>query len=824
MEDYEKLGVFYIGRPYDLNQKKSGEGFLLYDSRHLVTHGICVGMTGSGKTGLCIDILEEAAIDGIPVIAIDPKGDLANLLLTFPQLRPEDFSPWINEDDARKKGMSPAEYAANQANLWKNGLESWKESGERIERLKQSAEFVIYTPGSSAGIPISILKSFAAPAPEVIDDNELLRDRVNSTATSLLGLMGIEADPLRSREHILISNILDSSWRQGRDLDIATLIQNIQTPPMAKIGVMDLDSFYPAKDRFELALALNNLLAAPGFNVWMEGEALDIVRILYTPAGKPRVAVFSIAHLSDAERMFFVSLLLNQVLSWMRAQSGTTSLRAVLYMDEIFGYFPPVANPPSKGPLLTLLKQARAFGVGILLATQNPVDLDYKGLSNTGTWFIGRLQTERDKMRVLEGLEGAAASTGQNFNRSSMEEILAGLGNRIFLMNNVNYNDPVIFETRWTMSYLRGPLTRNQIKQLMDPAKAVMPAAPKPSPSYAAARSDAQPAFTAPAAASSGKTGRPVLPPEVQQYFVPPRGTTPAGSNLLYTPVVMGAAQVHFGDIKTGVDVNRDFSYMAPITEDVIPVNWNQASEVNFAAADLEKAPREPAAFSSLPSSAGKARSYDAWGKELVTTIYGNARMELFKSPSLKQYSKIGESERDFRVRLQQDAREQRDAAADKLRQKYASRFDTLQEQIRRAQAAVDREAEQAKQQKMQTAISVGATLLGAFLGGGKSPISVGTVGRASTAAKSAGRIMKEGQDVNRARDTVQAYQQRLQDLEADFKAESDALAARIDPATEELEKISIRPLKKDILVRLVTLVWLPNWQGTDGRTTPAWG
>ena len=397
MEDYEKLGVFYLGREYDLRNKKSGEHLILYDSKDLVTHGVCVGMTGSGKTGLCIAILEEAAMDGIPAIIIDPKGDLADMLLTFPQLRPEDFAPWVNEDDARRKGLSTQDFAAKQADLWKTGLASWGESGDRIARLKQAADFVIYTPGSTAGLPISILKSFAAPPPALLEDSELLRDRITSTVTSLLGLVGKDADPIKSKEHILISTILDSAWKQGIDLDLAALIQQIQTPPVTKIGVIDLDSFYPAKDRFELAMLINNLLAAPGFNAWLEGEALDIGQILHNTAGKPRMAIFSIAHLGDAERMFFVSLLLNQVLAWMRQQSGTTSLRAMLYMDEIFGYFPPVANPPSKQPLMTLLKQARAFGVGILLATQNPVDLDYKGLSNCGTccWDGCRLSVIR---------------------------------------------------------------------------------------------------------------------------------------------------------------------------------------------------------------------------------------------------------------------------------------------------------------------------------------------------------------------------------------------------------------------------------------------
>jgi hypothetical protein len=432
MEDFEKLGAFYLGHSYDLQTKQLGESLVLYDSKDLVTHAVCVGMTGSGKTGLCIGLLEEAAIDGVPSIVIDPKGDLSNLLLTFPQLIGNDFLPWINQEDAKKKNLTEGEYADQQAQLWKKGLHDWGQGGDRIQRLRDSADFVIYTPGSSAGISVSILKSFAAPNQTVLDDVELLRDRINTTATSLLGLLGIQADPIQSREHILIATILNRFWPEGKDVDLESLIGQIQDPPITKIGVLDLESFYPSKDRFGLVMALNNLIASPGFSAWMEGEALDIGQILHSPSGKPKVSIFSIAHLGDAERMFFVSLLLNQVLGWMRAQSGTTSLRAILYMDEIFGYFPPVANPPSKLPLLTLLKQARAFGLGIVLATQNPVDLDYKGLANTGTWFIGRLQTERDKQRVIEGLEGAAASQGSNFDRSNMEQTLAGLGSRVF--------------------------------------------------------------------------------------------------------------------------------------------------------------------------------------------------------------------------------------------------------------------------------------------------------------------------------------------------------------------------------------------------------
>ena len=396
MEDYEKLGSFYLGRVFDMDANKAKEDLLLYDSKDLVTHAVCVGMTGSGKTGLCISLIEEAAIDGVPSILIDPKGDLANLLLTFPNLSGQDFLPWINLDDAQQKGVTPSDYANKQADTWKNGLASWGQDGTRIERLREAAEVLIYTPGSNAGFPISILKSFATPPAAILEDEDLLRDRIGTTVTSLLGLVGIEADPVQSREHILLATILDTAWRQAQDLDLAAIIQQVQKPPVSKIGVLDLESFYSSKDRFGLVLALNNLLASPGFSAWLQGTPLDISQILYTANGKPRIAIFSISHLNDPERMFFVSLLMNQVLGWMRGQSGTTSLRAIVYMDEIFGFLPPIANPPSKLPMLTLLKQARAFGVGMVLATQNPVDLDYKALGNAGTWFIGRLQTERD--------------------------------------------------------------------------------------------------------------------------------------------------------------------------------------------------------------------------------------------------------------------------------------------------------------------------------------------------------------------------------------------------------------------------------------------
>ena len=826
MEDYEKLGAFYLGRPYDLKEKKAKEGILLYDSRDLLTHAVCVGMTGSGKTGLCIALLEEAAIDGIPAIIIDPKGDLTNLLLTFPELKPEDFAPWVNEEDAQKKNLSTADYAAQQAEFWKKGLADWGQDGARIKRLRDAADFRIYTPGSNSGIPVSILKSFAAPPEAIREDGELMAERVNTTVTSLLGLLEIEADPIKSREHILISTILNASWMNGQDLDIAGLIQQIESPPMTKIGVKDIEAFFPFKDRQELAMSLNNLLAAPGFSSWMEGEPLDIQQILHTAEGKPRLSIFSIAHLNDAQRMFFVSLLLNQTLGWMRTQSGTTSLRAVLYMDEIFGYFPPTANPPSKVPLLTLLKQGRAFGLGVVLVTQNPVDLDYKGLSNAGTWFIGRLQTERDKARMLEGLEGIAGGSGMKFDRNQMEQTLAGLGNRIFLLNNVHEDGAEIFETRWDMSYLRGPLTRTQIKSLMEPVKAKAAATPQAaamaasaSPASANLSPEVTAAESAPPKPAVGGQ-RPALPPGVTQYFIPVRGNGAAGTSLVYHPALLGVAEVGYSDSKT-IDMTQNLTLLAPIANGPIAVDWGQASVVDLPVEDLEESPEAGAQFAELPGNASKSKSYDSWQKDLATWIYRNQKLELLESPSLEIASNPGESERDFRVRLQQRAREQRDEAAEKLRQKYAPKIAALAEKKRRAEQTVEREAEQAKGQKLQTAISFGATLLSSFMG--RKAISLTTLGRATTAARGVSRSMKEGEDVDRAQESVEAVNEQIADLDAQFKAETESLEKSNDPQTEQLETINLKPKKSNIAVKLLTLAWAPYWHDAGDQAVPGW-
>ncbi len=808
MQDYEKLGVFYLGKAYDPERRLVKDDLILYDSKDLVTHAVCIGMTGSGKTGLCLALLEEALIDGIPALIIDPKGDLANLLLTFPDLRAEDFAAWINEDDARRKGLGRDEFASSQAETWRKGLAEWGQDGARIRRLRDAAEMTIYTPGSNAGRPLAILKSFDAPPAQVAGDAELLGDRISATATGLLALLAIDADPLRSREHILVSKVLQNSWSSGRNLDLVELIQQIQTPPVQKIGAFDVDTFFPPADRFDLAMQLNNLLAAPGFDAWTQGDGLDVGTLLYTPSGKPRAAVLSIAHLNDAERMFFVSLLLNDTIAWMRAQSGTTSLRAILYMDEVFGYFPPVANPPSKQPLLTLLKQARAFGLGVVLATQNPVDLDYKGLSNAGTWFIGRLQTERDKARVIEGLEGAAA--GGTFDRQQMDQLLAGLDNRVFLLNNVHDDAPVVFHSRWAMSYLRGPLTREQIKKLSSAGAGTPPVVESKSPPPAAAT-----------AASATARTRPALPPAITQYFLVARAPKPANAELVYEPTVLGAASIDLADSKLGIETKQQVCLLASFRDAVVAIDWSQASTLPASLDDLQKAPDASARFGEISSAAADPKSYGRWETDLKRWLQGSFRVDLWRSPSTKLVSQPGEAERDFRIRLRDAAHELRDHWAAQLRDKHGAEMTRLDQRLRRAEQAVAREDSQASQQGWQTAIAVGATVLGAFIG--RKSLKVGTVGRATTAARSASRVLKEREDVARARESAEAVQGEIEKLDAAFNDELAKLQARTDPGSEALESISLKPKRGDVALQLVALVWAPYWVDSSGAKTNAW-
>jgi hypothetical protein len=796
MQDYEKLGVFYLGREYDAAARAPTEDLVLYDSRDLTTHAVCVGMTGSGKTGLCLALLEEAGIDGIPAICIDPKGDLGNLLLTFPHLEAAEFLSWVDPGEAQRKGLSVEQYAAQTAENWKNGLAQWGQTPERIGKLRDAVDLAIYTPGSEAGLPLSVVRSFAAPPAELLQDTAALRERISTVVSGLLSLLDRDANPINSHDHVLLSTLFEDAWRKGTGLDMASLIAAVQKPPLDKVGAFDLETFYPAKERLQLAMAINNLLASPGFAAWLNGEPLDIQRLLFTAAGKPRIAVISIAHLSDAERMFIVTLLLNEVVAWMRSQSGTSSLRAILYMDEIFGYFPPTANPPSKQPMLTLLKQGRAFGLGCVLATQNPVDLDYKGLGNAGTWMIGRLQTERDKLRVLDGLESAVPGS----DRGALDRMISGLTPRVFLMRNVHDDAPVLFQSRWALSYLRGPLTGVEISKLMAP------------------RRSATPAPTTPARATAGEAAsRPSVPADVPEYFL---AATAAGDALLYRPMVMGSVKLHFVDAKLALDQWQTTAYLAPLSDSGAEALWGEARIIPELKSRLSTSPAPSSTFAQLPANALRAQSYATWAKALSAHLFETARSEVLACDALKATSPPGMSEGDFRAQLALAAREQRDAAVAGLKRKYAPKLATIEDQLRRAAERIERERSQLSQQKMQSAFSIGASVLGALLG--RRTLSATNVNRAATAARSAARIGRESGDVNRANESLEVIQQRQRELQQQFDADAAALETRFDASAVTLRTVQVSPRKSDIAVGEVALVWAPWRKGADGFPTPA--
>ncbi len=846
MLDFEQLGAFYLGKQYDLPARQLQDDLLLYDSKDLTTHAVCVGMTGSGKTGLCLALLEEAAIDGIPAIAIDPKGDLGNLLLTFPELRPADFEPWVDSSAAAQAGKTTAEVAAETADRWRQGLADWGQQPERIARFRDAVDIAIYTPGSTAGLPLTVLRSFDAPPPAVRDDLDLMRERITAAVSGLLGLLGINADPVRSREHILLSNLLDHHWRKGESLDIAGLIRAIQSPPFATVGVMDLESFYPSKARGELALALNNLLASPSFAGWMEGEALDIQRLLYTAEGQPRLSIISIAHLSEPERMFFVTLLLSEVLAWVRSQGGTSSLRALLYMDEIFGYFPPVANPPSKRPMLTLLKQARAYGMGVVLATQNPVDLDYKGLSNTGTWFIGRLQTERDKARVLEGLEGASAEAGASFDRARMEQTLAGLGQRVFLMNNVHENAPIVFQTRWVLSYLRGPLTRDQIRALMEPRKAAQqrsdtkpPVPPIPpgasassgdkpqgasqgglllpndlfdTPSAASERAAETPVASPEASAATTQTSavvRPLLPIEANEQFAACPTSGGNSAPLVYCPALFMQAKLHYVKSPFDIDAWQTGSWLQPIRGTELPTpTWQAAVAIDPQKWKLTEQPQAGAQFSEMPAELLRGKTYASLVRQGKDWLYQTQKLTVWRSSDLEQTSRPGETESEFRIRLSQLAREKRDEAKERLQERYSSKFTTLAGRIRTAEARVTREQGQFQQASLDTTVSLGESIFGSIFG--RKIFSRTNASKVSRTVRGVGKARQQQADVAKAEAALADLREQKAELEQQLRDELAQIAQQFQPDQLALAQERLGPRKGDLLVEKVSLVWVP--------------
>lgn len=868
-EGQDKLGSFYLGAEYDLEAGARKESSpIFYDSRDLVTHGVVVGMTGSGKTGLCVGLLEEAALDRVPAIIIDPKGDMANLLLQFPQLRPEDFKPWVNEGDATRKDKTVDEFAASTAEQWRSGLADWGIGSERIQRTLDTVQYTVYTPGSDAGIPVNIMGSLAAPKLDWATEAEAIRERINGTVAALMGLAGITADTMRSREAVLLAGIFEHYWKQGQDLDLGKLILSIQKPPMAQVGVFDVETFYPGKDRFELAMLFNTLMAAPTFQSWLAGDPLDVETLLYTHEGKPRHSIFYIAHLSDSERMFFVTLLLENLVTWMRRQSGTTSLRALLYFDEIFGFFPPTAEPPSKRPLLTLMKQARAFGLGVLLVTQNPVDLDYKGLTNAGTWLIGKLQAERDKERVLAGLKGALSEVGTESD-VDYDRLITRLGSRIFLLHNVHDERPVTLTTRWAQSYLRGPLTRMQVRDLMADHKPVaqmpvaqaqaapaattaVPAPPDPAGAWqgsvAAPPQPVQappvqaPAVQAAPAAPSNEPppgflpSQPVVKSGVTQVFLPVQigeraaiadleregGSIPqdARVRLTYEPAALGAAEVHFVDRKRDVETDRSFMLVTPLPEGPGRLDWGDAEKYEFRMRDLRDEPEnvQPGQgpfFKSVPPAANTATDLKKIESDLEDWLYYNARFPVKTHEELEITQRAGETEGQLVARLDMAARERRDAEVDELEDYYGKKIDAIANKLAKEEQELAQDKAEVMARRGELGASVLETAMGWFMG------------RRSTRGVSSGlsKYRMQGQaaaDVAESEQAIARFKSDIDALQTELAARSQEIAARWEKVAQGVATVELAPRRSDVKVELVALAWLPQWLvefEANGRT-----
>ena len=777
--DYENLKLFYIGK-----EKTNGQNFapLVYKNKDLTTHAAIIGMTGSGKTGLGISLLEEAAIDNIPSIIIDPKGDMGNLLLTFPSLQGSDFEPWIEEQDAVNNGLSIAELALKTAQTWKNGVEADFQNQEIIQILKDSADFTIYTPGSASGVQISILSSFKAPSVEVLEDNELLVSLINSTVSSILSLID-EKDDSSSKEFILISTIFMNSYANQKDLSLEELITCIVTPPFSKVGIFDLETFFPQSERLKLALKLNTIIANPSFKSWIEGEPLDISNLLYDESGKAKVSIFSIAHLNDSQRMFFVSLLLNQMVSWMRRQEGTTSLKALLYMDEIFGYFPPNSNPPSKQPMLTLLKQARSFGVGIILSTQNPVDIDYKGLANIGTWFIGRLQTKQDKEKVIDGLSSAVEG---KIDKSEMENLLSNLEKRTFIMKNINEDGIKIFQTRWTLSYLKGPITKEQIKFLM--ANKTVNFVSKPEIQKTKVETT-----------NRQNSPKPIIPNLIEQKYL---YTSQSESYYLQAYLVFKCS-VHFSDTSKNIDQTNELNYKSYLQKEASNINFEELEE--FKENSFETNERVNSNYYETPIFIQNEKELKQIQKDFTDYIYRNSKLSLYKNEDLKIISKQNESLTDFKIRIQDRLNEKIDEQIESLQLKFSKTNDSIDDKLNKLFDKLEKEQLQANTTTTDAIISIGTSLLGAFFG---KSTTASTLGKVASSAKGATKILKEKSDVKYVESEIQQLQIEKEELQKTLENEISKINEENKISNFQIEEIFIKPKRTDIFNVKLELLW----------------
>ena len=793
-------GHLYLGGVLDTSNGERTDESVHLEASDLTTHGVIVGMTGSGKTGLSVIMLEEALLSGIPTIIIDPKGDMGNLLLTFPELAANEFAPWVNPADAERDGISVDELASNTASMWKDGLASWDITPERIAKLRETAEFTIYTPGSNSGVGLDIIGDLSAPEGA---DSEALADEVEGLVSSLLALVDIDSDPLTGREHILLSNLVHRAWTSGQDLDLSTLLGQIQNPPIRKLGVLDLDSFYPAKDRTALVMKLNGLLASPAFAAWMQGEPLNIDNML---SQGPKASIISIAHLSDQERQFVVTLILSKVVTWMRKQSGTPELRALVYMDEVFGYVPPTAQPPSKKPILTILKQARAFGVGLVLATQNPVDVDYKALSNAGTWMVGRLQTERDKDRLLEGI--TASSGGEN--KSALSNIISSLDKRQFLLHQTRAAEPRMFGTRWAMSYLPGPLTRTQISELMEDRKASVQSA---APAAPAADAGPQDAASGPAPARQLRDDESDFAPDVTEK-VQVRYADPAspwlseiGGDADGKRLVAGiAARVNMLFDDTKADLRHEVEYEAIIFPVDDEIDVDDAIEVDFDDRDLRKEPAGKGYAYVLPDAKiSNSTLFTQAQTSLKDKLYRNETMTLITNAELKLTSRVGESAEDFEQRCTAAAGDRADEDAAKLRKSLETKMDRIQAAMAKSEDRIRELESDVDARGREQMMDIAGSVLGGLLGGRKSTRSIlGSSSKRRTKGNAEEKLRTAENRLEENADKLEALEEELTDSLWEIQSEWDDKAKQIESVEVPLEKT-------DISIDDFVLVWIPT-------------
>ena len=772
-EIYEKLGLFYLGKDIDKKTMNATDALTLLKNKNFTTHAAIIGMTGSGKTGLGVGIIEEAALDNIPSIVIDPKGDMGNLCLVDATFSSTSFEPWV-ADEARAKEIDVSTYAEKISTMWKEGIESWGQTPERAAKL-QAVSKTIYTPGSSAGVAINVMSSLDSPPSEVMEDSDTFSSYLKSTTTSLLSLIGINADPLDSKEYILLAQIITKSWIAGEDLGIETLIGKIIKPGFKKIGVLPLEDFYPQEARFKLATKFNSLLASPSFSLWLQGDSLDIQKLLYDENGKAKVAIFSISHLNDDERMFFVTLLLNKYIAWMRRQSGTSALKTLLYMDEIYGFFPPTKNPPSKEPMLLLLKQARAFGVGVVLSTQNPVDLDYKGLSNIGTWFIGRLQTTQDIERVIDGLGG---KVGSSYDKNEIKTLLSNLKKRTFFLKSAHLEDIRLFSTRWVLSYLKGPLKRDEISTLMKEQKEVQ---------------NIQKESVETLSKKSNDLGSyQNIDDSIPQYFEP---DTQEAYNFMST---LGAkATVHFYSQKKGIDESRDFTFSLPLDKQQRNINWENANEEEENFENYPHTPVSNANFQILPDIVLKDKGLKSAIRELKETLYRGEHLELMRCKSPKLESKVDEPLSDFTVRLKDILDDKKEIDIDKLQVRYGKKEKILLDRLSRAKERVEKEESDSTSSMFEAGIAV----LGALFGK-TSPTKIGR------AFKKGSNILKERGDMSRAEERMAKVQEDIEALEYALEDDIDELNEKFNVDNCEIETYKMKPRKTDIDVESCAIVW----------------